>query len=223
MSNYKSYMIVDATQLDEDLGRIADAIRAKNGDTKEYNFPEDYETAIGQLYYDSVPNSVSDLSVNGPTVTVEAGFYRNPVSTSVASGSVQVNELSIQSTPTVQLSGDNTKVVSNFNGSMATTTTVREGYVTASNVSQTTVQAYGAKEIALNELLAPIVKTSANVTNTNGVIKVAKGYYPTDVTHDLTLQDDRSITDNGDGTITIPAGYYSSAITYTLPSAPAEG
>ena len=88
MSNYKSYMIVDATQLDEDLGRIADAIRAKNGDTKEYNFPEDYETAIGQLYYDSVPNSVSDLSVNGPTVTVEAGFYRNPVSTSVASGSV---------------------------------------------------------------------------------------------------------------------------------------
>ena len=121
------------------------------------------------------------------------------------------------------MSGDNTKVVSNFNGSMATTTTVREGYVTASNVSQTTVQAYGAKEIALNELLAPIVKTSANVTNTNGVIKVAKGYYPTDVTHDLTLQDDRSITDNGDGTITIPAGYYSSAITYTLPSAPAEG
>ena len=146
-----------------------------------------------------------------------AGFYQTGVSTSVSSGSVKVNDLSIQGTPTVQLSGDNTKVVANFNESMSTTTTVREGYVTASNVTQTTVQAYGSKEVTLNELLTPITKNSTNVTNTNGVIKVSKGYYPTDVTHNLTLQDDRSISDNGDGTITIPAGYYATAVTYTLP------
>ena len=45
-----SYKLVNATQLDEDLTSIADAIRAKTGGVEDLEFPDDFNSEINSLY-----------------------------------------------------------------------------------------------------------------------------------------------------------------------------
>ena len=91
--SYDKYMIVNATQLDADLASIAEKIKTKLHETGEYNFPEDFLTAIDKMVYDDTPNTESDLIVNEATITATSGYYPSDVSKSVATGSVVINSL----------------------------------------------------------------------------------------------------------------------------------
>ena len=74
------FMIVNATQLDADLALIADKIKEKLNETGEYNFPEDFLTAIDKMVYDENPNTVDNIINNEDgTITIPAGYYSEDI------------------------------------------------------------------------------------------------------------------------------------------------
>lgn len=74
------YMIVNATQLDADLASIANKIKEKLNETGEYNFPDDFITAIDRMVYDANPKTVDNIVNNGDgTITIPAGYYADNV------------------------------------------------------------------------------------------------------------------------------------------------
>lgn len=71
------YKIVNATELDADLESLANTLRAKNGESQAYVFPDDFNRAVADLYYDPQPNTADDISYNvtNRTIDVASGFY----------------------------------------------------------------------------------------------------------------------------------------------------
>ena len=105
--------LIDGAQLDSDLTSIADAIRAKTGDSEEIAFPAGFVSAIGDIpsgggesydIIDTTAYSVTSLTTTatqvGPTVTIQkTGYYlitatllRGSMSSSVAiTANVKIN------------------------------------------------------------------------------------------------------------------------------------
>lgn len=218
--SYDKYMIVNATQLDADLASIAEKIKTKLNETGEYNFPEDFLTAIDKMVYDANPNSEADLIVNEATVTATSGYYPSDVSKTVATGSIIVNALEMESNPSVALSEDGLSVVSEY--SVESTPTVHvatRGFVTSSEITTKAFKASGATTKPLSELLTMQDKNS--VIGETDKVTIPAGYYANEViitpSTYLEAKSEADIVNNTDGTITIPAGYYTTDILYTLP------
>lgn len=74
------FMIVNATQLDADLAEIANKIKEKLNETGEYNFPEDFLTAIDKMIYTENLNTVDNIINNEDgTITIPAGYYAEDI------------------------------------------------------------------------------------------------------------------------------------------------
>lgn len=86
MSNYK---IIDADQLETDLGAVADAIRAKGGTTAKLSFPEGFEAAVEaisgaapEVVAQATPSiTVSSSGLVTATVTQTEGFVEGGTTT----------------------------------------------------------------------------------------------------------------------------------------------
>lgn len=74
------FMIINATQLDADLAEIANKIKEKLNETGEYNFPEDFLTAIDKMIYTENLNTVDNIINNEDgTITIPAGYYAEDI------------------------------------------------------------------------------------------------------------------------------------------------
>jgi hypothetical protein len=83
----------------------------------------------GQLITGSIPTKTnSDLTVNGATVNVPAGYYATNVSKTISSGSATISG-SITTTPTISVSNSGL-ITASVNGSIELTPTVDAGYIT---------------------------------------------------------------------------------------------
>lgn len=218
--SYDKYMIVNATQLDADLASIAEKIKTKLHETGKYNFPEDFLTAIDKMVYDDTPNTESDLIVNEATVTATSGYYPSDVSKSVATGSVVINSLEMQSNPSVILSEDGTSIVSEYSvESIPTVHVATRGYVTDSEITANKCKASGTTTKPLSELL--IMQDENSIIRETNKVTIPAGYYTNEViitpSSYLEVKTEADIVNNADGTITIPAGYYATDTIYTLP------
>ena len=218
--SYDKYMIVNATQLDADLASIAEKIKTKLNETGEYNFPEDFLTAIDKMVYDANPNSEADLIVNEATITATSGYYPSDVSKSVATGMVVVNNLELEVNPTITLDADTLSVVAAYEAEGTPPVHVAtRGYVTSSDVSVNTCKASGVTTKPLSELLT--MRDENSIVGAADRVTIPAGYYTNEVVITpstyLESKTQVDITDNADGTITIPAGYYADDILYTLP------
>lgn len=218
--SYDKYMIVNATQLDADLASIAEKIKTKLNETGEYNFPEDFLTAIDKMVYDANPNSEADLIVNEATVTATSGYYPSDVSKSVATGMVVVNNLELEVNPTVTLDEDTLSVVATYEAEGTPPVHVAtRGYVTSSEITVNTCKASGVTTKPLSELLT--MRDENSIVGEVNKVTIPAGYYVNEVvitpSNYLESKTQIDITDNADGTITIPAGYYADDILYTLP------
>lgn len=219
--SYDKYMIVNATQLDADLASIAEKIKTKLNETGEYNFPEDFLTAIDKMVYDANPNSEADLIVNEDTVTATSGYYPSDVSKSVATGSVIINSLEMESNPSVTLSDDGLSIVSEYSVESSPTVHVAtRGYVTSSEITAKTCKASGITTKPLSELL--IMQDENSIIGETNKVTIPAGYYANEViitpSTYLEAKGEADIINNADGTITIPAGYYATNVLYTLPA-----
>ena len=219
--SYDKYMIVNATQLDADLASNAEKIKTKLNETGEYNFPEDFLTAIDKMVYDANPNSEADLIVNEATITATSGYYPSDVSKSVATGSIVINSLEMESNPSVTLSEDGLSIISEYSvESVPTVHIAARGYVTSSEVAVKTCKASGATTKPLSELLT--IQNESSVVGETDKVTIPAGYYPNEViitpSTYLEAKGEADIINNADGTITIPAGYYATDILYTLPA-----
>ena len=218
--SYDKYMIVNATQLDADLASIAEKIKTKLNETGEYNFPEDFLTAIDRMVYDANPNSEADLIVNEDTVTTTSGYYPSDVSKSVATGKIVVNNLELEVNPTVTLDEDTLSVVATYEAEGTPPVHVAtRGYVTSSEITVNTCKASGVTTKPLSELLT--MRDENSIVGEVDKVTIPAGYYVNEVVITpstyLESKTQTDIINNADGTITIPAGYYADDILYTLP------
>lgn len=178
------YKIVNATQLDADLAKIANMIKTKTLDNKEYVFPEDFEFAIEKMSYNENPLGENDLIVEGKTVIVPEGYYPEMVSKSIGDGQVFVNNLLLTETPTVSLNEEGAIEVKFFIEKIPEFS-VTPGYVTTvSNVGY--FQASGETTV-LPEELFEVKNIDSIINNEDGTITIPAGYYSTDVVYTLPI------------------------------------
>ena len=168
-----------------------------------------------------ITHDSSDLTVNGPTVTAPDGYYPNPASKTVQSGSAATPTLGIEATPNIVISNSG-KITSSVSKAESITPVVSEGYVTAGTAG--TVTFAGSNTLQLN------TKSGATITPTEsqqvaveqnrwttGQVKVgaiSSSYVGSGVT-----RNDSTDLSVSDATVTVPAGYYENAASATVQSA----
>lgn len=168
-----------------------------------------------------ITHDSDDLTVDGPTVTAPDGYYPNPASKTVQSGSAATPTLGIEATPNIAISNSG-KITSSVSTAESITPVVSEGYVTAGTAG--TVTFAGSNTLQLN------TKSGATITPTEsqqvaveqnrwttGQVKVgaiSSNYVGSGVARktssDLVVADD---------IVTAPAGYYENAASATVQSA----
>lgn len=113
----------------------------------------------------------SDLSSSGAAVTAPAGYYENPASKSVASGSATTPATSITANPTITVGSDGS-ITSSVSATQSVTPTVSEGYVSSGTAGNVTISGSNSKQLP----------TAAGTTITPSSVEqtaVAEGVYTT--------------------------------------------
>ena len=176
------YKIVNATQLDNDLARIANMIKTKTLDTKEYVFPDDFEEAVGKMSYNENPLGEDDLIIEGKSIIVPEGYYPEMVTKSINEGQVFVNNLLLTENPSVVLNEDGNIEVK-YLVEKIPEFSVTPGYITmVSNVGY--FRASGETVISPEEIFE-VKDIDSVVDNGDGTITIPAGYYSTDVVYTL--------------------------------------
>lgn len=187
--------------------------------------------AISSTYVGSgiARKSSTDLTTNGATVNVPAGYYSAAASKAIANGSATTPATTITANPTISVGSDG-KITATTSASQNITPTVSAGYVSAgtagkitvsgSKTEQLTVQA--AKTVTPSESAQTAVAAGVYTTGAVTVGAISSTY----VGSGITQRDSDDLTVSG-ATITAPAGYYSAAASksvasMTLPTAAAS-
>lgn len=153
--------------------------------------PSDY---IGS---DITQRSSTDLTINGATVTVPAGYYATNASKTVATGSITLNAPTISASGLITASG-----------------TVSAGYIN-SNPSNKTLQltTQAAKTITPTKSSQTAVAKNVYTTGVISVAAIPSQYV--DITNIGKTSADLTISNT---TVTAPAGYYASNAVFSVPT-----
>lgn len=179
--------------------------------------------AISSTYVGSgiARKSSSDLTTNGATVNVPAGYYSAAASKAIANGSATTPATTITANPTISVGSDG-KITATTSASQNVTPTVSVGYVSAgtagaitvsgSNTSQLTTQA--AKTVTPTELEQTAIAAGVYTT---GAVKVG-AISSTYIGSNITQRDETDLTVSG-ATVTVPSGYYAESETKSVATA----
>ena len=129
--------------------------------------------AISNTYVGSgiTQHDATDLSVNGATITVPAGYYANSASKSVASGSAATPATTITAAPSISVNASGL-ITATASASQSVTPTVSEGYVSAGTAGTVTVSGSNTQQLT-TQGAATITPTKQQQT------AVAAGKYTT--------------------------------------------
>jgi len=125
-------------------------INRNSGDIYEEQSGSDFNIITSPGYYSesaihTLPlNDSDDLTVSGATVTVNAGYYHDYYSKTIATGSAFSPAVTITKNPTINVNTSGV-VTASYNGSSSITPTVTSGYVskgTAGTISTTGTSTY---------------------------------------------------------------------------------
>ena len=123
--------------------------------------------ADGVKYTGSITSkSGADLTVEGATVTVPAGFYSTSVSASVASGSASTPATTITANPTISVNASGL-ITASVSGSQSITPTVSAGYVTSGTAGTVSVSGSDTQQLT-TQAAQTITPTTANQTIPSG-------------------------------------------------------
>lgn len=169
-----------------------------------------------------ITHDSSDLTVSGPTVTAPDGYYPNPASTSVQSGSVAVPNTSITANPSLSITQNTGRIEASVSKTQSVSPTVSEGYVTSGTSGTMSVSGSNHYDLP-TQASATITPTESAQTAvpahkwTTGEVSVAaipSDYVGSGVTHN----DSTDLSVSG-ATVTAPAGYYENAASASVPNA----
>lgn len=169
-----------------------------------------------------ITHDSSDLTVDGPTVTAPDGYYPNPASKTVQSGSVAVPNTSITANPSLSITQNTGRIEASVSKTQSVSPTVSEGYVTSGTSGTMSVSGSNHYDLP-TQASATITPTESAQTAvpahkwTTGEVSVAaipSDYVGSGVTHN----DSTDLSVSGD-TVTAPAGYYENAASATVQSA----
>ena len=138
--------LVDSSQLDSDLTTVANAIRAKTGGASQLAFPSGFVSGIGSIPT-GTPRTSADLTASGDTVTAPAGNYASSASKSVAAGSVSVDEVIIESDPTISVDSSGL-ITASYSDTGEATASVTPGYVSSANSGTYSVSGSSTRQLA---------------------------------------------------------------------------
>lgn len=169
-----------------------------------------------------ITHDSSDLTVSGPTVTAPDGYYPNPASTSVQSGSVAVPNTSITANPSLSITQNTGRIEASVSKTQSVSPTVSEGYVTSGTSGTMSVSGSNHYDLP-TQASATITPTESAQTAvpahkwTTGEVSVAA--IPSDyVGSGVTRNDSTDLSVSG-ATVTAPAGYYENAASASVPNA----
>ena len=161
--------MADYLTTDTELTSVADAIRTKGGTSFPLVYPNGFVSAIEEIstgtdvsdttatesdvlsgkYFHKAngakvqgniaTKSSSDLSANGKTVTVPAGYYASQATKDVATGSATTPATTATVTPSISLNGSTGVVTASVSGSKSVTPTVYAGYVSSGTAGTVTI------------------------------------------------------------------------------------
>ncbi len=119
----------------------------------------------------------SDLSTNGATVNVPAGYYEEAASKSIASGSATTPATTITADPTISVSSSGL-ITATASASKSVTPTVSAGYVSSGTAGTVTVSGSKTQQLTTQaaKTVTPTKSEQTAVTSgvfTTGIVKVA--------------------------------------------------
>lgn len=119
----------------------------------------------------------SNLTANGATVTVPAGYYASQATKSVASGSAKTPATTITKTPTISVNSSGL-ITASVSGTQNVTPTVSAGYVSSGTAGTITVSGSNTKQLTTQaaKTITPSTSSQTAVASgvyTTGVVTVA--------------------------------------------------
>ena len=169
-----------------------------------------------------ITHDSSDLIVSGPTVTAPDGYYPNPASKSVQSGSVAVPNTSITANPSLSITQNTGRIEASVSKTQSVSPTVSEGYVTSGTSGTMSVSGSNHYDLP-TQASATITPTESAQTAvpahkwTTGEVSVAA--IPSSYVGSGVTRNDSTDLSVSDATVTVPAGYYENAASATVQSA----
>lgn len=189
MSTYNSTLQSNSTDLQAILDTINALPEAGSGgvDLPELTNPaSDTDILSGKEAIDGEGNIItgtiatktsSNLTANGATVTVPAGYYASQATKSVASGSAKTPATTITKTPTISVNSSGL-ITASVSGTQNVTPTVSAGYVSSGTAGTITVSGSNTKQLTTQaaKTITPSTSSQTAVNSgvyTTGVITVA--------------------------------------------------
>lgn len=117
--------------------------------------------------------TASNLSVNGATVTVPAGYYASQATKAISSGSAKTPATTITKAPTISINSSGL-ITASVNGTQNVTPTVNAGYVSSGTAGTITVSGSATKQLTTQAAKTITPSTSSQTA-------VASGRYTTGV------------------------------------------
>ena len=190
--------------------------RWTTGDVKVAAVPSDY---VGS----AIPERASDdVTVSGDTVSAPAGYYDEPVSKTVHSGSVAVPNTSITANPSLSITQNTGRIEASVSKTQTVSPTVSEGYVTSGTSGTMSVSGSNHYDLP-TQASATITPTESAQTAvpahkwTTGEVSVAA--IPSSYVGSAVTRNDSTDLSVSGATVTAPAGYYENAASASVPNA----
>lgn len=123
----------------------------------------------GSVVTGTIPTKTSsDLSVNGPSVTVPSGYYDSEATVSVATGSARMPATSITKAPTITVD-DSGLITASVSGTKSVVPRITEGYVTEGTAGTITVKCSATEQLTTQAAKTVTPSTSAQTAVASGV------------------------------------------------------
>ena len=123
----------------------------------------------GEKITGNIPTKTSsDLSANGPTVTIPAGYYANDASKSVSSGSATTPATTITKNPTISINSSGL-ITASVSGTQSVIPAVNAGYVSNGTAGTITVSGSNTKQLTTQSAKTITPSTSTQTAVASGV------------------------------------------------------
>ena len=123
----------------------------------------------GNVVTGTIPTKTSsDLTANGATVTVSAGYYASNATKTIASGSAKTPATTITKTPSISVDSSGL-ITASVSGTQSVTPTVSAGYVSSGTAGTITVSGSATKQLTTQAAKTITPSTSSQTAVASGV------------------------------------------------------
>lgn len=166
----------------------------------------------GNIVIGTIPTKTSNnLSTNGATVTVPAGYYASQATKSIASGSAVTPASTITKNPSISVDSSGL-ITASVSGTQSVTPTVTAGYVSSGTAGTITVNGSATKQLTTKSAITITPTKSIQIAATSGVyttgaISVApipSEYIVPSGTKNITTNGTHDVTANASVSVNVP-------------------